>query len=1175
MSNNFIEDDTGTGDYLDNGVDDWDRRNSDSEDSDGDSESPEDYYSRTGKTKPKKKKGQVSKKKAISTRDDYSGAAKKKGNNSRKEEKDAFEKGRKSLMAGGKKNDKYSKSTIHDYRNLKNNDDDFMNNLMKGLEEPSTSSSTLPNTPSSNLNSSNRKRKSDYTSYGDGSFSKFRQTSTTNRGGQLSSPSSGGPSGSDDHPSSDGIQPQVHITGSDTLLGMPLVYMTRKISKIMMVKKEEDDSMDLDEDVKLGLGSDDDDDDDSFSIKAPGAFTGKQKLVNASSVKIAKTSTTTTSKPIISNNVQVEEDEKKSNSRAKLMDGSWKKVDQGFNLISTVDEVDSSVSLPVKGPQGRRKQLPPPKVVESSSAPVQTRVNAIESDGSLKFFWYDHVEVDERSPCLERSKIEIVGNSLVVRWLSKESRDVCSFYQEVERRFMERSPPKLRPKKKSKEEFEAIKEKKGIKNTMCKWVKRKYAFELPGVPSEADYLKVRYGFDEPVLPLNVEGSTIERVFGTNTNAFELFVVKNGIMGPCWLNVKNVTPISMERFNNIILVLMIQMLLLDMNSLVVSLDVLLHRMKELNVPDKMWNKLGKVKRKAWPRLSQGFNVPLLSGRLIADLSSETGKGESCFRTINLWNESIINCVTWSLTEMVNTVLDQERVDIDPDDTASYFDSTALNCDRLMEFLRHCELDSFFQMAINCKVQMLPLTKQLTNLAGNNWARTLNGGRAERNEYILLHEFHRQKYVCPDKIGRKAAAEAKALLQAQRENENENEAGGSSTKNPSKKKYQGGLVFDPKRGLYDRYVLVMDFNSLYPSIIQEYNIDFTTVDRSDDDLSDVDKIPDIPSSDVQQGVLPRLIAQLVNRRREVKKLMKSGGKDVKPSTMKAYDIKQLALKLTATRCREILTHTKELAISLNLDVIYGDTDSVMINTNATELSEAMKIGNDFKKTVNDKYRLLEIDIDAVFQRMLLLQRKNVSNYVLGQILSGAATETVVSQIHEYLTEIGNQVRESKIPLEDFIIYKRLGKNPEDYPDKKGQPHVQVALRMKAKFGFQSAQADRAFHPDDLRKQDSDKRIDFEHYLSLQILPPIERLCDSIEGTDRSRLAQCLGLDPDKYKVANSNELKSNDWELKTVDSLIPDEERYSKCQELKIRCLKCRKLSTLKGFLISRKSNLKKE
>ena len=35
-----------------------------------------------------------------------------------------------------------------------------------------------------------------------------------------------------------------------------------------------------------------------------------------------------------------------------------------------------------------------------------------------------------------------------------------------------------------------------------------------------------------------------------------------------------------------------------------------------------------------------------------------------------------------------------------------------------------------------------------------------------------------------------------------------------------------------------------------------------------------------------------------------------------------------------------------------------------------------------------------------------------------------------------------------------------------------------------------------------------VDYQYYLSQQILPPIERLCEPIEGTDRSRLAECLG-------------------------------------------------------------------
>jgi len=144
-------------------------------------------------------------------------------------------------------------------------------------------------------------------------------------------------------------------------------------------------------------------------------------------------------------------------------------------------------------------------------------------------------------------------------------------------------------------------------------------------------------------------------------------------------------------------------------------------------------------------------------------------------------------------------------------------------------------------------------------------TLNGGRAVRNEFILLHEFHRLKYVCPDKTFQQKKTRTVV-------NEDNEEVTVAKTTR-GKAQYAGGLVFEPKRGLWDTYIMVMDFNSLYPSIIQEYNIDFTTVERDQtEEEVEEGKIPDVPGGEAAQGVLPRIIATLVGRRKQVKALMK---------------------------------------------------------------------------------------------------------------------------------------------------------------------------------------------------------------------------------------------------------------------------------------------------------------
>ena len=47
------------------------------------------------------------------------------------------------------------------------------------------------------------------------------------------------------------------------------------------------------------------------------------------------------------------------------------------------------------------------------------------------------------------------------------------------------------------------------------------------------------------------------------------------------------------------------------------------------------------------------------------------------------------------------------------------------------------------------------------------------------------------------------------------------------------------------------------------------------------------------------------------------------------------------------------------NLQLEIVYGDTDSIMVNTNTDQLGDALKIGNKIKAMVNKDYKYLEIE------------------------------------------------------------------------------------------------------------------------------------------------------------------------------------------------------------------------
>uniref|UniRef100_A0A8D3D2K1 DNA polymerase n=1 Tax=Scophthalmus maximus TaxID=52904 RepID=A0A8D3D2K1_SCOMX len=635
----------------------------------------------------------------------------------------------------------------------------------------------------------------------------------------------------------------------------------------------------------------------------------------------------------------------------------------------------------------------------------------------------------------------------------------------------------------------------------------------------------------------------------------------------------------------------------------DLEVLLQRINVCKVPH--WSKIGRLRR---------ANMPKLGGR-----GSFAEKSATCGRLVcdvEISAKELIRCKSYHLTELTAQVLKMERVTVPQEEIKNLYSDSP----HLLYLLELTWTDAKLILQIMCELNVLPLALQITNIAGNVMSRTLMGGRAERNEFLLLHAFHDKNYIVPDKPSfRKAQLETV-----------------KTHTNKCKHTYRQGFLFfsNVPSCFYDKFVLLLDFNSLYPSIIQEFNICFTTVQREAHNTKkkeedEPEDIPEIPDSNLEMGILPKEIRKLVERRRQVKQLMKQ--QDINPDLYMQYDIRQKALKLTANsmygclgfsfsrfyakplaalvthKGREILMHTKDMVQKMNLEVIYGDTDSIMINTNSRSLEEVFKLGNKVKAEVNKLYKLLEIDIDGVFKSLLLLKKKKYAalvvehhgegqysvkqelkgldivrrdwcdlakecgNYVIGQILSDQSRDVIVENIQKHLVEVGEKVASGDIPLNQYEINKALTKDPQDYPDKKSLPHVHVALwinsqggrRVKAgdtvsyiicKDGSTLTASQRAYALEQLQKQEG-LSLDTQYYLAQQVHPVVSRICDPIEGIDSVLIATWLGLDPSQFRAQQQHQREEEADGMLGAPVQLTDEERYKDCERFTFSCPQC--------------------
>ncbi|KAJ5907585.1 hypothetical protein N7495_000267 [Penicillium taxi] len=210
--------------------------------------------------------------------------------------------------------------------------------------------------------------------------------------------------------------------------------------------------------------------------------------------------------------------------------------------------------LPILASSSPTKALP--EVVEPSWNNVRSKLNVlsspapemrssfgklraqdvVEEDGSLHFFWLDYTEVNG-SLCLF-GKVKNKQNGTYTSAFVKVDNILRKLY------FLPRERRTKHGREMDEEvgmedvygEVDEMMTKMRVGMHKIKPCTRKYAFEMPGVPKETEYLKLLYPYDKPTLPMDVKGETFSNVFGTNTALFEQFVLWKNIMGPCWLKI---------------------------------------------------------------------------------------------------------------------------------------------------------------------------------------------------------------------------------------------------------------------------------------------------------------------------------------------------------------------------------------------------------------------------------------------------------------------------------------------------------------------------------------------------------------------------------------------------------------------------------------------------------------
>jgi len=473
---------------------------------------------------------------------------------------------------------------------------------------------------------------------------------------------------------------------------------------------------------------------------------------------------------------------------------------------------------------------------------------------------------------------------------------------------------------------------------------------------------------------------------------------------------------------------------------------------------MCKKIGSVYRNSIP------------GRIVADvytlIRESVGKG-------------LLRLKRYGLGDVSMELLGENKIDISHSEIGKYWNGTS---DRMKKLLDYARKDAELTLRLLLEKQMLDKFIAISRVSGILLQDSLHCSESIRIENLLLKEFNKRDFVIPNKPTNK---------EVNRRNEERKSKG-----------LKGALVLEPKTGLHNQCIVYLDFRSLYPSLYYSYNICPTTLILDNQKEKGLETI-DTPfgtkfvSKNVREGIISKIVYDLVETRDKVKKQMKH---ETNPEKKRILNAKQLALKYVAnasygyigyirarfyvldianaiTSCgRDILGRTKKLVEEKSkYSVIYGDTDSFQIKVNTTDIDEAERIGKELESLINNQFKgVIRVKIECIFKTLLILTKKRYAGWAFERVngkwedkilMKGIETvrrdwcnlvsETLYEVLEiilkeqnpwkavKYVKKVINDLQEGKTPLDKLVIVKGISRPLHSY--KGVQPHVELVKKM----------------------------------------------------------------------------------------------------------------------------------